>query len=56
MPVINSNNMKDKLITRWNELRCDYRNVDFEYVWPMVRDMDRIAKVLKYRYNFIVSF
>lgn len=48
--------MKEKLITRWNELRHDYRHVDPEYVWPMMRDMDRISKVLKSRYIFIVSF
>lgn len=48
--------MKEKLISRWNELNSDRYHVDSEYVYPIMRDMSRIALVLSARYNFIVSF
>lgn len=48
--------MKNKLITRWNELNADRYDVDSEHLYPIMRDMSRIALVLATRYNFIVSF
>jgi hypothetical protein len=48
--------MKDKLINCWNELNSDRYTVEPGFLFPIMRDMDRIALVLAKRYNFIVSF
>lgn len=44
--------MKDKLITRWNELNRDRFEIDDAYLWPLMAEMDRIRRVLQLRYNY----
>jgi len=48
--------MKDKLITRFQELNRDRYELGDEYQFPIMRDMERIQYVLRVRYNFIVNY
>lgn len=48
---------KDKLISRWEELHYYWRMpMKIEYVYPHKKEMDRIKRILKERYNYIVSY
>ena len=48
--------MKDKLIDCWNELNQLRYEVANEKLFPIIRDMERIQKVLRSRYNFTVNY
>ena len=48
--------MKQKLIEAWGELNQLRNEVANEYLFPIIRDMERIQMVLRHRYNFTVTY
>jgi len=48
--------MKEKLMVLWDQLNEERFNTTKENIWPIWRDMDRIALILKNRYNYIVPY
>lgn len=48
--------MKQKLIERWETLEADRWIADSAHIYPIMVKLDRIALILRKRYDFIVSF
>ena len=48
--------MKEKLITAWSSLNRKRFEVEDGNVYPIWHKMDRIQRVLFYRYGYFVSY